>query len=70
MSGPKLLLRAISGSTVLLQLRSVLMSVDWLLQGPYESHVLKSEGHAELVLSFNGPERANPTPAQPKNSDS
>lgn len=41
-----------------------------LLQGPSESHVLKSEGHVELVLPFIGPERTNPTPPQPKNSGS
>lgn len=59
MSRPKLLLRAISGSVVVLQLCSVWISNH---RGPQEPSVSKSKGRAELAPTFTGPGTAGPAP--------
>lgn len=54
------MLMAMSESVVLLQLRSVLMSIDHVM-----SHVLKYEGnYAEPTLSLNGPGIESPMTLQ------
>lgn len=57
--GPQLLPRAVSGSVILLQLRSLLMSVTCVTT---EGLQLKYEGQSEPVLPFTGPGKAGPTP--------
>lgn len=49
LSGPKLQLKARSGSMVPLKLGSLLMSVAHDTSGGHRKRVMKSEGHAELT---------------------
>ena len=60
--GPKLLPRAMSGSMVLLQQGSMLMSVARVTSGAKEPRVIKSEGLARLALLLAGPGMVGPAP--------
>lgn len=64
-SGPKLLLRAMPGSVVLMQLGPVLTPMAHFTTGTIGTMCVKSDDHAKLVLPFAGP--APRWPLQKKN---
>lgn len=55
MSGPKLMLRAMAGSVVLLQLLSVMMSLASVAMGALRNHMWKPEDSVVSVPYFTGP---------------
>ena len=72
-TGPTLLPSAMSGSVILLQLESMLISTAPVTTVAHVSHVLnyvlnhvlKHEGHAELTLPLTCMENADPIPRGP-----
>lgn len=65
-SGPKLLLRAVSGSVVQLPLESVLLSVTVSVQRAIRTISEEIRGPAETALPLTGTEKAGPVSLDPR----